>query len=513
MPSLLILSLLGSLCAPRVLSFRSTVSPGNEREEDASSRTTTTLPPSLSTTRRGPQLPLSPELARPAPINIQVDHVEQETARVSQTAAALEQTLNSSSEDSVSRDGLEDNAAGSSGAAHAPAGAALSRPERCAAATEHDAPAPRRASPSSNGELCEELEHQTGASPIPALDEGEALRGSSSWRPGAASLTPERSTSLSELNQQASGSESELPSRGGTEYAESLGTESAELLEGGSQVGTDYAESQWTSQDRWYAESEGGSSDWDYNGGQTPDQDGATPRAADFSSDEDSTFSPTRREEDADTPTASWLSRGYGTQLGGPLLTRELSKSEVITPEPISPTFGYTKEKPPHDVGSWFRRLVGGASWETSLGGVSWEGGRGRPYYSSGPSPGGGLGGRLPGPGGPRWTCLPEREWGCGCIVRGSACCPAERRTKASWSKYRPRIVPGPRLPVVPSPIFGGRGVEWFAGAGAAAGVRCGVRRCGRGPPCRPQPSFARPRRPGIAASLRSGADEGRGPA
>ena len=61
-------------------------------------------------------------------------------------------------------------------------------------------------------------------------------------------------------------------------------------------------------------------------------------------------------------------------------------KSEVITPEPISPTFGYTKEKPPHNVGSWFRRLVGGASWETSPGDVTWEGGRGRPYYSSGPS-------------------------------------------------------------------------------------------------------------------------------
>ena len=49
------------------------------------------------------------------------------------------------------------------------------------------------------------------------------------------------------------------------------------------------------------------------------------------------------------------------------------SKSEVITPEPISPTFGYTKEKPPQSVGSWFRRLVGGTSWGTSRGDYQWR--------------------------------------------------------------------------------------------------------------------------------------------
>ena len=94
-------------------------------------------------------------------------------------------------------------------------------------------------------------------------------------------------------------------------------------------------------------------------------------------------------------------------------------KGELFTPVRFSPTFGYTKEKPPHNVGSWFRvrRLVGGDLWETSLGDVSWERGRGRPYYSSGPSPRGGLGGRLPR--GSRWACLPERVWGCCYIVWG----------------------------------------------------------------------------------------------
>ena len=55
-----------------------------------------------------------------------------------------------------------------------------------------------------------------------------------------------------------------------------------------------------------------------------------------------------------------------------PIYNAELT-SEGITPRPITPTFGYTKEKHPHSVGSWFRRLVGGASWgiapaETSRG-------------------------------------------------------------------------------------------------------------------------------------------------
>ena len=88
---------------------------------------------------------------------------------------------------------------------------------------------------------------------------------------------------------------------------------------------------------------------------------------------------------------------------------REKNKSESFTPLRFSPTFGYTKEKPTHNVGSWFRRprrrLLG-----TSLGDVSWERGRGRPYYSSVPSPRGGLGGRLPG--GSRWTVGSQRECG-----------------------------------------------------------------------------------------------------
>ena len=83
-------------------------------------------------------------------------------------------------------------------------------------------------------------------------------------------------------------------------------------------------------------------------------------------------------------------------------------KKAVFIPLRFSPTFGYTKvEKPTHNVGSWFRRLVGGAWWGASLGDVSWERGHGRPYYSSGPSPRGGLGGRLPV--GSRWTRLPAR--------------------------------------------------------------------------------------------------------
>ena len=102
------------------------------------------------------------------------------------------------------------------------------------------------------------------------------------------------------------------------------------------------------------------------------------------------------------------------------------SKSEVFTPLRSSPTFGYTKEKLPHTVGSWLHDVRRGVSWwrpvetsrgdvmravpSSSSGDVSWEGGRGRPYYASGPSPRGGLGGRLRG--GSRWTCPHERVWG-----------------------------------------------------------------------------------------------------
>ena len=36
--------------------------------------------------------------------------------------------------------------------------------------------------------------------------------------------------------------------------------------------------------------------------------------------------------------------------------------SEVIIPQPISPTFGYTKEKPPHKLGSWLHDVRRGVS-------------------------------------------------------------------------------------------------------------------------------------------------------
>ena len=71
-------------------------------------------------------------------------------------------------------------------------------------------------------------------------------------------------------------------------------------------------------------------------------------------------------------------------------------KSEVITPEPNSPTFGYTKEKSGEiKVGSWFRRLAGGGVVDVHTIRVA--------RLSA-------LDRRLPG--GSRWTCLPEREWG-----------------------------------------------------------------------------------------------------
>ena len=37
--------------------------------------------------------------------------------------------------------------------------------------------------------------------------------------------------------------------------------------------------------------------------------------------------------------------------------------SEVITPRPITPTFGYTKEEPPHRVGSWLHGVRRDVSW------------------------------------------------------------------------------------------------------------------------------------------------------
>ena len=70
------------------------------------------------------------------------------------------------------------------------------------------------------------------------------------------------------------------------------------------------------------------------------------------------------------------------------------------------------------------RRLVGGGARTSIHSGVA--------------SPRDGLGGRLPG--GSRWTCPQGRGGGCCCIVWGDACCLAERGTKASGSKYLPRI-------------------------------------------------------------------------
>ena len=73
----------------------------------------------------------------------------------------------------------------------------------------------------------------------------------------------------------------------------------------------------------------------------------------------------------------------------------------------------------------------------TSLGGVPSRrlvaGGGGRPYYLSCPSSGGSLDAGLPG--GSRWTCPPER----GGTGGGSACCLAERGSKADGTKYLPR--------------------------------------------------------------------------
>ena len=62
-------------------------------------------------------------------------------------------------------------------------------------------------------------------------------------------------------------------------------------------------------------------------------------------------------------------SAASGGTLGGgvpeELLARSSATSEVITPRPITPTFGCAKETHPQKVGSWFRdvwsrRLVGG---------------------------------------------------------------------------------------------------------------------------------------------------------
>ena len=51
--------------------------------------------------------------------------------------------------------------------------------------------------------------------------------------------------------------------------------------------------------------------------------------------------------------------------------------SEVITPRPITPTFGYTKETHPHSVGSWLRDVRRDVSWWRVV-----EGSRGRGVWT-----------------------------------------------------------------------------------------------------------------------------------
>ena len=81
-----------------------------------------------------------------------------------------------------------------------------------------------------------------------------------------------------------------------------------------------------------------------------------------------------------------------------------------LLPLSSSPTFGYTKEKLRRGKGGFVvsRRVV-----ETCLlVAFRGRGGCGRAYYSSVASARGV-------PGGSRWTCPPEREWGCCCSVWG----------------------------------------------------------------------------------------------
>ena len=76
-----------------------------------------------------------------------------------------------------------------------------------------------------------------------------------------------------------------------------------------------------------------------------------------------------------------------GSGLGNVEIWREVlpsnGTSEVITPRPITPTFGYTKETHPHSVGSWLHDVWSRRVLVVCRRDVSWEGGRGRPYYSS----------------------------------------------------------------------------------------------------------------------------------
>ena len=68
--------------------------------------------------------------------------------------------------------------------------------------------------------------------------------------------------------------------------------------------------------------------------------------------------------------------------------------SEVITPRPITPTFGCAKETHPHTVGLWLHDVWSRRLLVVCRGEVSWEGEGGRPYYSRVASVRGGLVGR-----------------------------------------------------------------------------------------------------------------------
>ena len=114
-------------------------------------------------------------------------------------------------------------------------------------------------------------------------------------------------------------------------------------------------------------------------------------------------FQPTAAGAPGGAPAKAWFARLFGN----PRNLLEQITSEEITPRPITPTFGYTKEEPPHKVGSWLHDVWSRRLLVVCRGDVSWEAGSGRPYYSSGPSAMGGLGGRLPE--GSRWTCAGER--------------------------------------------------------------------------------------------------------
>ena len=85
---------------------------------------------------------------------------------------------------------------------------------------------------------------------------------------------------------------------------------------------------------------------------------------------------------------------GYRPRLEHLALAFE-NTSEIFTPRPITPTFGWVCKRKftSHNVGSWLHDVRRDVSWWCVLcrGDVSWEGGSGRPYYSSVASVRGGL--------------------------------------------------------------------------------------------------------------------------